>query len=122
MVMAAPSGGASPGRAGGAGFPLPAAAPSAPAVIAGLAGGGTGWFADQYGHPVLVIGDEPWGLVGGAGRWSSGNWQGEISAYLTSRAAQGYNALEIDLVPSQWNGLAAGSGVTWDGVSMFNGG
>jgi Protein of unknown function (DUF4038)/Putative collagen-binding domain of a collagenase len=90
--------------------------------ITGLAGGGTGYFTDAAGHPVLVIGDEPWGLVAGAGRWSSGDWQGEISAYLTSRAAQGYNALEIDLVPSQWNGTPAGSGVTWDGVPIFTGG
>jgi hypothetical protein len=103
--------GAGAALAAGTGKPYPAALDTSVAP---------GFWKDQSGHPIVVIGDEAWGLVGNAGRWG-GTWQSDIDGYVTARAAQGYTAVEIDLVPST---LAGGlnDGATWDGVSMFNSG
>lgn len=85
--------------------------------IAGL--GGTGynsWFTDQAGNPRLAVVEQGWALPFNAGRFSSGNWQGDFTTYFSTRAAQGYTA---------WYGVAWGSthvdstalaGRSYDGV------
>ena len=49
-------------------FPAPSVVTAS--YITGLAGGATGYFADQNGQPRLVWGDAAWALCGNAGRWT----------------------------------------------------
>lgn len=104
-----------PGFAGGAGLPVPAVTSGLP-LITHLAGGGTGWFADQYGTPRLFLCDSAWALPCNAGRWNGGHPTSDFDAYLAARASQGYTA---------WQGVAWGNlhiggvyddGRTWDGI------
>jgi hypothetical protein len=86
--------------------------------------GGTGynsWFTNQFGAPRLMVIEQAWSLPYNAGRWNSGNWQGDMDAYFAARAVQGYTA---------WYGVAWGQqhqeptsltfGRTWDGVYPLN--
>jgi len=86
--------------------------------VAGLAGTGyNSYFVDQAGNPRLMVIEQCWSMPFNAGRWNSGNWQSDFTAYFSNRAAQGYTA---------WYGLAWGSvhndptalsgGRSWDGV------
>ena len=109
---------AAPGFAGGAGRPLPSATP----VIAGLAGGGTGYFADQYGNPRMVLGDAVWALPGNAGRWNSGNWQADYDTYFANRAAQGFTVAYCKPMGTTQSGNIDDSGGTFDSLYPFQGG
>lgn len=117
--MAAPSGGARPGRAAGTGLPVPVqSAPSGPAFITSLAGGGTGYFADQHGNPRFLLGDNPWALIPNAGRWA-GTYQSDIDTYCDTRGGQGFTGVYLDpLGNTELNG-AFPDGRTWDGVFPF---
>jgi Protein of unknown function (DUF4038)/Putative collagen-binding domain of a collagenase len=105
--------------AGAAGAGAAAASTGKP-YIAALGGTGAGYWTDQGGKPVLVIGDEAWALPCNAGAWG-GTWQSDISAYVASRVAQGYNAVEVDLSINTTTAPNCTPGKTWDGVPMFLG-
>ena len=99
---------------------IPPPAPTGPAVITGLAGGGTGYFTDQYGNPRPFITTETWGLLVRAGLNSGGNWQGDIDTFFTQRAAQGFTVCMVDPV---WGAHGtAYQGNTWDGLTPLAGG
>jgi hypothetical protein len=89
-----------------------------PLVITGLAGGGTGYFADQNGSPRFLLGDNPWGLIPNAGRWA-GTYQTDIDTYCNARGGQGFTAIYLDPLGNSENGGAFADGRTWDGVFPF---
>ena len=120
--MAAPSGAAAPGRAAGSGQALSATPQLGTPYIAGLAGGGNGWFADQYGTPRMILGDAIWALPGNAGRWNSGNWQADFDGYFANRAAQGYTVAYGKPMGTTQSGNIDDEGVTFDGLYPFQGG
>jgi hypothetical protein len=99
--------------------PVPATPlPQAPAFITGLGGTpGTGYFTDQYGHPILLLADNPWGLPCNAGRWNSGNWQADYDGYCTARGAQGFTAVYTDPLGNEADGGVYDNGNTWDDVT-----
>jgi len=89
--------------------------------IAQFSGDGT-YFLDQNGQPIFVVNDAIWCLLINAGRWSSGNWQSEISTYMASRAAQGYNLAEITAFSYPATGVwdfVYTDGRLWDGTWPF---
>ena len=88
--------------------------------IAGVHSSGK-YFTDEHGQPILFACEDNWSLVVSAGRWTSGAWQADISAYLASRAAQGYNAVEVSAfsVPSL-TGAAFTDSRDYDGAWPFN--
>lgn len=91
-----------------------------PAYIAGLGGTpGPGYFTDQHGQPIMFLCDECWGLAANAGRWSSGDWQGEIDDYLATRAGQGFTAVFTTVIGTSHSGNPDDTGDTWDGVAPF---
>lgn len=90
--------------------------------ITGLAGGGTGYFTDSNGLPRLVLGDAPWALPGNAGRWNSGDWQGDMDGYLTARSAQGYTVIYTKPIGTTQSGNIDAFGATFDGLYPFQGG
>ncbi len=92
------------------------------AVIAGLGGTGTGFFADQGGNPRMVLGDAVWGLPGNAGRWSSGAWQSDFDTYTSTRAGQGFTAIYTKPMGTTQNGGINDDGRTFDGLFPFQGG
>jgi hypothetical protein len=62
-------------------------------VITGLTNttdGTAGYFHDQFGNPRLWVASETWGLFTNAGGYSSGNWQGDLDTFFSTRAAQGF--------------------------------
>lgn len=80
------------------------------------------YFVDQYGAPFLVKGDSPWLAFPAL---STSEWD----TYCSTRAAQGFNSLIVDLFG--WNPTVTGisgilnaytGGVTYDGISPFVGG
>ena len=85
----------------------------------GLAGGGTGYFIDNNSNPILVYGDEVWALPCNAGRWTSGNYQGDYDTFFANRAGQGFNAVLITPLGSTFVGGANNNGLTWDSVAPF---
>ena len=95
---------------------LPVAA--MPPVITGLGAGGQ-YFTDQNGTPRLALFDNPWALIFNAGQWNGGNWQADMSAYLASRAAQGFTALYLSALGNTDNGGNFQNGNTWDNVPPF---
>ena len=96
----------------------PPPAPAAPPVISGLAGGGTGYFTDQYGQPRFLLADNPWGLIPNAGRWG-GTWQSDIDTYCGNRGGQGFTAIYLDPLGNTENGGVFADGRTQDGVFPF---
>ena len=90
--------------------------------ITGLAGGGTGYFADNNGNPRLVIGDAAWAWCGNAGRWNSGNWQDDFDTYLVNRSSQGYTVIYTKPIGSTQSGNIDAGGGTFDGLYPFQGG
>jgi hypothetical protein len=120
--MAAPSGAAAPGRAAGSGLALSTAPSLGAPYIAGLAGGGNGWFADQYGTPRMVLGDAIWALPGNAGRWNGGNWQADFDGYFANRSAQGYTVAYGKPMGTTQSGNLNDNGGTFDNLYPFQGG
>jgi hypothetical protein len=105
--------------------PLPLTPPPAPLgrpVITSLAGGGNGWFTDQYGQPRLVWGDAAWGLPGGVGRWSSGAWRADYDAYFATRSGQGCTVVYLAPMTTVHNGGLNDDGRQYDGTLPFQGG
>ena len=100
----------------------PPPAPLGPPVITGLAGGGTGYFADQYGNPRLVWGDAPWALPGNAGRWNGGNWRADFDGYVSARAAQGCTVIYTKPMGTTQSGNLDDKGSTFDALYPFQGG
>lgn len=98
------------------------AASPGPPVITGLAGGASGYFADQGGNPRLVWGDAVWALCGNVGRWSSGAWQADYDTYFATRAAQGVNVLYTKPMGTQQSGNIDNNGGQYDGTMPFTGG
>jgi hypothetical protein len=92
------------------------------AYITGLAGGGTGYFADNNGLPRMVLGDAAWALPGNAGRWNSGNWQADFDTYLSNRASQGFTVVYTKPVGTVQSGNIDSNGATFDGLYPFQGG
>lgn len=93
-----------------------------PPFIAGLAGGGTGYFTDQNGAPRLVWGDAAWGLTGNVGRWSSGAWQTDYDTYFATRAGQGFTVIYAKPMGSAQSGNIDNNGGQYDGTMPFQGG
>ena len=87
--------------------------------ITGLAGGGTGYFADNNGNPRMILGDEVWALITNAGRWNGGDWQNDMDVFLAARAAQGFTTVYTEAFGSLHIGGVDNSGSTWDGVPPF---
>ena len=58
-------------------------------------GSGTGqYLADQYGNPWLCRGDSLWGLAVNAGvNGGATTWESDIALYMSTRASQGFNAV-----------------------------
>ena len=86
--------------------------------LAGLAGSGAGYFADQYGKPRMWVGDEIWALITNAGRWNSGNYQATFDSYFATRAGQGFTICYSDMFGSTFIGGAA-NGQNWAGTTPF---
>src|SRR5262245_15684100 len=79
------------------------------------------WFT-QIGSstPQLVVSSEDWGLLANGTVNNSGNYQQTFDNYFDTRAAQGYNAVEVSLFG--FADLAGGSspgGADWDGLYPF---
>lgn len=90
--------------------------------ITSIAGTGNQQYpADQGGSPILVKGDVIWAFPANAGRWGS-TWQLDVTNYLDTRQAQGFNLLMIGALGSTQNGGPADTGATFDGVLPFSGG
>ena len=88
--------------------------------LTGLSGTGLGgYFVGQDGLPTLYMQDVPWGLPGNAGRWSSGDWQGDITAYLRNRWSQGFTSVRVNTFSQTKTGGIDDTGSTWDGVNAF---
>jgi hypothetical protein len=102
-------------------FQRPAGTPQ-PAYIAGLSGGGAGYFTDQYGNPRLVWGDAVWALIGNAGRWNGGNWRGDFDQFIANRARQGFTVLYGKPMGTTQSGNIDDNGGTFDGLFPFAGG
>lgn len=93
-----------------------------PPTIVGLAGGGTGYFVDQFGKPRLVWGDAAWAWPGNAGRWNSGNWQADFDTFLSNRQAQGFTVIYCKPIGTTQSSNIDDNGVTFDGLYPFQGG
>lgn len=93
-----------------------------PSYITHLTGGGSGYFADQFGTPRLFWADEAWGLPENAGRWNGGDWALEYDTYFAARGAQGFTALVCHPWGHTHTGCNNSVGNTWDGVSPWSGG
>lgn len=107
------------GRPAGAGRAIPSAtAPSGPAVITGVTGS-PAYFTDQYGSPRLLLNDTVWNLIPFAGKYTSGNWQGDLDGYCNARGAQGFTSLYTTPMSTTGNGGPFADGRTWDGVYPF---
>jgi hypothetical protein len=94
----------------------------APLCIAGLGGSGAGYFADQGGSPRFVLGDAVWALPGNAGRWSSGDWQGDFDTYFATRSSQGFTAAYCKPIGTTQSGNIDDNGATFDSLYPFQGG
>jgi Protein of unknown function (DUF4038) len=92
---------------------------SGPAYIAGLAGGGTGFFVDQNSDPRFFLCDAGWSLITNAGRWGGYTWQQDIDFYLQTRADQGFTAVFTCPIATTHIDAVDDSGDTWDGVAPF---
>jgi hypothetical protein len=73
------------------------------------------YFVDQNGDPILVKGDSPWAILVDA-------TPKEMTDYLETRAAQGFNVVLCSLLGNTVNGGPFDNGNTFDGVSPFVGG
>lgn len=80
---------------------------------------GVGHFIDQYGNPILVMGDAVWHLPHNAGRWTSNDWQTEIRNYLETRKGQGFNIVHFAIDSNTDFGGVYNDGRTYDGVQPF---
>ena len=104
------------------GAPPPPSGASGPAVITGVSASTStqaGYFTDQYGQPRLYVTDWAQGMFTNIGRFSSGNWQGDIDNYFTYRAAQGLT-VHHDTIINCVDGYAnLATGGTWDGYAPF---
>jgi hypothetical protein len=90
------------------------------AYITGLGGvPGPGYFTDGNGAPRLWVATETWGIIVNAGEWSSGDWQAEMTGFLSSRSAQGFTVVMTDAV---WDAGTGNQGNTWDGLTPLAGG
>lgn len=89
--------------------------------ITGLAGGGRGYFTDQFGNPRLVWGDAVWALCGNAGRWNSGNWRADYDTFTSNRAAQGFTALYGKPMGTLQSSNIDNNGGTFDSLFPFQG-
>lgn len=94
--------------------------PTIPTIVE-VASAGT-HFVDQNGNPRLFVGENAWALLVNGGAWNSGNYQATFDTYLSSRAAQGYTAVEVCW--ASWPAVAAGlvniDGRDWDGAYPFS--
>jgi Protein of unknown function (DUF4038) len=94
------------------------AALPAPSVITGLAGGGHGWFVDQYNQPRLYWADIAYGLPANAGRYTN-TYQQDFDQFHALRASQGLNANACHPFGHSHTGCNNDVGNTWDGVYPF---
>jgi len=101
---------------------LPPAIGSGPPYIAGLGGSGAGYFADQLGNPLMVLGDAAWALPGNAGRWNSGDWQADFDTFLANRASQGFTVIYTKPIGTTQSGNIDDNGATFDSLYPFQGG
>jgi len=90
--------------------------------IAGLAGGGRGYFVDQFGKPRMVWGDATWALIGNAGRWNGGDWRADFDGFTSNRAAQGFTVLYGKPMGTTQSSNVDDNGGTFDGLFPFKGG
>jgi hypothetical protein len=97
---------------------IPATPPPPPPVITGLGGSGySRWFTDQNGSPRLAVIEQAWALPFNAGRWNSGNWQADFTAYFLNRSVQGYTAMYgVAWGSTHVDSTALTGGRSWDGV------
>src|SRR5580658_2634979 len=82
--------------------------------------GSAGYFHDQFGNPRLWVASETWGLLTNAGEHSSGNWQGDLDTFFSTRAAQGFTVCMLS--PYWTGGSGRNTGDTWDGLTPLAGG
>ncbi len=90
--------------------PLPSGLP----FVSGVSANGR-YFVDQAGKPILVRGDSPWAILLNAS-------PAQMDLYVSTRAAQGFNAVLLSLLGSVANGGPSNSGATYDGLLPFVGG
>ena len=90
----------------------------APKFVAGASANGN-HFVDQFGDPILFVGEDLWCLAANAGAW--GNYQTALDTYFTQRSAQGYNLVETSLFSANFNNNAYvnATGQDWDGTWPF---
>jgi hypothetical protein len=92
---------------------------SGPAFIAGVSANGK-YFTDQFGRPIPFLGEDVWGVVCNAGQSTSGDIHGDITNYLSTRSAQGYNAAEIAAFSTPaLIGFTHTNSQDWDGAWPF---
>jgi hypothetical protein len=66
---------------------------------------------DQVGEPFLMTGDSPQALIGDLS-------ESDAELYLSTRRAQGFNTLWINLLCNSYTGCRE-DGQTWDGIAPF---
>ena len=114
-----------PGRLAGPGdHPVPGGAAVVATYITGLTTDSTtgGYWHDQNGNPRFALMDNPWALIVNAGEWNGGNWQADMSSYLSYKQAQGYTACYVAALGCIDIGGSYENGNTWDNVPPFTGG
>jgi Protein of unknown function (DUF4038)/Putative collagen-binding domain of a collagenase len=84
--------------------------------------GSAGFFHDQFGNPRLWVASETWGLLTNAGEYSSGDWQGDLDTFFSTRAAQGFTVCMLSPYWSDASNGARVTGDTWDGLTPLAGG
>ena len=81
-----------------------------------------GYWHDQNSTPRFLMYDNPWALVFNSGEWNGsggGTYQQDISSYMTSRGAQGFNGAYLSALGNLDNDGSYQDGRTWDGVYPF---
>lgn len=90
------------------------------AFITGMSGSTSAdYFQDQLARPTWMFCDAVWTIVYSAGRVGGANtYQTDMTTWLSTRAAQGYTALECNLLPN--NEYIASGLTSEDGFHPFN--
>lgn len=95
--------------------------PEGPGLITAASADGT-HFVDQNGNRIFWVGEDCWAVLANGGAWNSGDYQAAYTSYLSSRAGQGYNAVEVSWCSfPNTNGASFvhTNGADWDGTYPF---
>ena len=92
--------------------------PTSLPYIAGISGlTSADYFVDQAGQPRWMFCDSIWTIVYSAGRSGGQTWEADMDQVVSTRASQGYTAIQCNLLPN--NEYVASGLTTWDGIHPF---